>query len=266
MNALMQDAREMLAEQYEYRELFLQLTKRDLLLRYKQTVMGVGWAIFMPLINTAVFSVIFTRVAPLATEVPYPLFAYCGLLTWNYTGASLRAAVSSLTGNAGLVSKIYFPREIFPLSTLAVATVDFAVGATVLVALMAWYRVPPPAQIVLLPLVVGVHVAFNAAVALALALANLFYRDVKYLFEVAVTVWMFVTPVLYPIDSVGGRLGWLLRLNPMTQIVQAYRFAILGVGTMDWFAFGATALLTLVFLSASWLLFHRSEFEFAERL
>src|SRR5436853_5677806 len=103
--------REMLTEQVEYRELLYQMTLRDLLLRYKQTVMGFGWAIFMPLVNTAVFSVIFTRVAPLDIDIPYPLFAYCGLLAWNFSASSFRFAVNSLTSNAGLVTKVYFPRE-----------------------------------------------------------------------------------------------------------------------------------------------------------
>src|SRR5436189_466953 len=112
------DVRELLLEQVEYRELLTRIIVRDLLLRYKQTIMGVGWAIFMPLVNTAVFSVIFTRVAPLDTGMPYPLFAYCGLLAWNFSASSFRFAVTSLTSNANLVTKVYFPREIFPLSAV----------------------------------------------------------------------------------------------------------------------------------------------------
>src|SRR6266446_8751917 len=111
---------EMLSEQVQYRELLYQMTRRDLLLRYKQTVMGFGWAIFMPLVNTAVFSVIFTRVAPIDAGMPYPLFAYCGLLTWNFFASAQRFAVVSLTGNTNLVTKVYCPREIFPFSAIVV--------------------------------------------------------------------------------------------------------------------------------------------------
>src|SRR5439155_18978559 len=143
MKQLILDCREMLAEQVQYRELLFEMTRRDLLIRYKQTIMGFGWAVFMPLVNTAVFSVIFTRVAPIDTDVPYPLFAYCGLLGWNFSASTLRASVTSLTSNAGLVTKVYFPREIFPFSTMLVALVDLAVGSSVLIALMIWYRVPP---------------------------------------------------------------------------------------------------------------------------
>src|SRR6266508_3856043 len=135
MTRLKSDFREMLSEQFHYRELLLQMTKRDLLLRYKQTVMGFGWAIFMPLVNTAVFSVIFTRVAPIDTGVPYPVFAYCGLFTWNFFASSLRFSVISLTGNPNLVTNVYFPREIFPFASVLVSLVDFLVSSTVLVAL-----------------------------------------------------------------------------------------------------------------------------------
>src|SRR5713101_8048725 len=152
------DVREMLTELIQYRELLVQMTRRDLLLRYKQTVMGFGWAIFMPLLNTAIFSVIFTRVAPIHTPVPYPLFAYCGLLAWNFFAASLRFSVTSLTSNTNLVTKVYFPREIFPFSAVIVCAIDSAVAAVVLVVLMMYYRIHVSAAVAFLPIVVLVHV------------------------------------------------------------------------------------------------------------
>lgn len=265
MRALLVDCHEMVAEQFEYRELLLQMTKRDLLLRYKQTVMGFGWAIFMPLVNTAVFSVIFTRVAPLQTPVPYPVFAFCGLWVWNLFASSLRFSVTSLTSNANLVSKVYFPREIFPLSAVIVCLVDFAVGSLVLVALMVWYRVPVGAHLLWLPAVLSTHIVFTMAVALLLAMANLFYRDVKYLFEVVITVWMFATSVVYPVDQVGGKVGLMMRLNPMTAIVDAYRACLL-MNAPPQASLGAAAAVAVVMLMCAWLLFHRSEFTFAERI
>src|SRR4051794_7709396 len=142
---------ELVSEQWEYRELLYQMTKRDLLLRYKQTVMGFGWAIFMPLVNTIVFSVIFTRVAPIDAGMPYPLFAYTGLFAWNFFASSLRFATSSLTSNPNLVSKVSFPREIFPFSATLVSLADFVVSSVVIVALMAYYRIAPTPAIALLP-------------------------------------------------------------------------------------------------------------------
>lgn len=266
MNQLIADCREMLTEQIQYRELLYEMTRRDLLIRYKQTIMGFGWAVFMPLVNTAVFSVIFTRVAPIETQVPYPLFAFCGLLAWNFSASTLRASVTSLTSNAGLVTKVFFPREIFPFSAMFVALVDLAVGSTVLVVLMLWFRVPPSPYIVLLPLVVAVHVMFTAAVSLFVAMANLFYRDVKYIFEVVITLWMFATSVLYPVRTMGGRIGTVLKLNPMTPIIDGYRDVLFGNRPPDWLSLGVAALLSVVVLVAAWVQFHRSEFEFAERI
>jgi lipopolysaccharide transport system permease protein len=258
--------REIVREQFDFRELLYQMTARDLMLRYKQTAMGFGWALLMPLINTAIFSFVFMRVAPVETRVPYPLFAYCGLLVWNFTASALRFSVTSLTANTNLVTKVYFPREIFPFSAVAVSLVDYAVAGTVLIAMMLYYGVAPSSTLVLLPVVLAVHAMFTAALALLLSMANLFYRDVKYLFDVFLTVWMFASAVVYPIDAVGGWAGTLIRANPMTGIVEAYRSVLL-YGTMpDPMSFAWTAALTLVLLPSVWLLFHRSEFRFAENI
>lgn len=266
LRQLRADIREMVTEQIEYRELLYQMTMRDIRLRYKQTVMGFGWAIFMPLINTAVFSVIFTKVAPIPTPVPYPLFAYCGLLAWNFFSMSLKFAVNSLTTNATLVSKVYFPREIFPFTAIIVSLVDFAVASLILVAMMIWYQVPVTAAVLFLPVVVIVHVVFTSAIALILAMGNLFYRDVKYLFELVITVWMFATSVLYPASMVQGRLGLLMRCNPMTIIIDAYRDVILYGTLPDPVPFTYAMVVSLVLCMASWLVFHRAEFRFAESI
>jgi lipopolysaccharide transport system permease protein len=256
----------MVGEQIEYRELLYQMTLRDLLLRYKQTAMGFAWAIFMPLVNTAVFSVIFTRVTKVDTPVPYPLFAFCGFLFWNFFASSLRFSVVSLTGNSNLVTKIYFPREVFPFSSILVCLVDLAVGSTVLVGLMVYYGVAVTPAIMFLPVVMLVCMTFTAAMALFLAMSNLFYRDIKYLFEVAITVWMFATSVVYPVESVGGRLGQVLAINPMTQIIEAFRSVLLYGQLPPAGPFLATALLSFVLLAASWHSFHKAEFTFAENI
>jgi lipopolysaccharide transport system permease protein len=260
------DVREMVHEQAEYRELLIQMTKRDLLLRYKQTVMGFAWAVFMPLVNTAMFSVIFTRVAPLDVGMPYPLFAFCGLLTWNLFASSLRFSVNSLTANATLVTKVYFPREIFPLSAVIVCVVDFAVSSVVLVAMMVYYQVGMTAAVLFLPAVIVVHLAFTTGIALLLAMANLFYRDVKYISEVTITVWMFATSVVYPVQLVGGRLGHVLQLNPMTPIIDAYRAVLLNGKLPPLGQFAAVAVVAGLTLGLAWVVFHRAEFRFAENV
>jgi ABC-type polysaccharide/polyol phosphate export permease len=259
----MADCREMLAEQIEYRELLRQMTLRDLRVRYKQSAMGFAWAIFMPLVNTVVFSAIFTRVAAFETPVAYPVFAFCGLWVWNFFTSALRFSVTSLTSNANLVSKIYFPREIFPFSAVLVCLIDFAVGSLVLAALMIWYHVPLGLHVLWLPVVLAVHFSFTAAVGLILAVSNLFFRDVKYLFEVLITVWMFASPVVYPVNGVQGTLGLLLRLNPMAPILDAYR-AVLLFSAPPPVALAWAAVVALLALGCGWLTFHRLEFRFAE--
>jgi len=264
-SAVANDVREMVTEQIQYRGLLYEMTKRDLLLRYKQTVMGFGWAVFMPLINTAVFSVIFTRVAPIDAGIPYPLFAYSGLLVWNFFAAALRFSVSSLTSNGGLVTKVYFPREIFPFSAIIVCAVDSIVASLVLVGIMIYYHVAPSWTIAFLPLVVAAHVALTAGLALLLAMANLYFRDVKYLFEAIITVGMFATSVLYPTSLVTGKLGLLVRANPMTPIIDAYRGVLLQ-HTLPSGSFYVAAAGSVVLLAIAWLSFHRAEFEFAENI
>jgi lipopolysaccharide transport system permease protein len=266
ISQLRSDFKEIVGEQYEFRELLYQMTRRDLLLRYKQTVMGFGWAVFMPLLNTAVFSVIFTRVAPLETDIPYPLFAYCGLLAWNFSASSFRFAVTSLTSNASLVTKVYFPREIFPISAVMVSIVDFAVGSTVLIALMIYYQVVPTVAVVALPLVLIVQILFTLAISLLLAMGNLFYRDVKYLFELVLTIWMFLSAVLYPVSQIGGTIGQIMRLNPMTPILEAYRDVLLRGRFPDPTPFLIAAAVSIVLLMTAWIIFHRAEYEFAENV
>jgi len=266
MQMLRADFREMLHEQVDFRELLYQMTARDLLLRYKQTAIGFAWALLTPLLNTAVFSVIFMRVAPVQTPVPYPLFVFCGLLMWNFTASALRFSVTSLTANTSLVTKVYFPREIFPFSAVAVALVDLAVASTVLVGMMIYYQTPITAALLLFPVLLSIHIALTAAIALLLAMANLFYRDVKYIFEAFLTVWMFGSAVVYPAADVRGWVGAIIRANPMTMLIEGYRDVLLYGVAPSPAALASAAAFTLVLLPTAWLVFHRSEFRFAEQI
>lgn len=250
----------------EYRDLLFQMTLRDLLIRYKQAIMGFGWAIFMPVTNAVIFSVIFTRVSPLQLDVPYPVYVYAGLLPWNFFASALKFSMTSLTSNSSLVTKIYFPREVLPFSAVLVALVDFMVAASVMGILMMYYGIGISWTLLFLPLIVGVQIMFTGGMALVLAMGNLFLRDVKYLSEVVIMVWMFATSVVYPVDRIGGNLGLLLKLNPMTPIIDAYRSVLL---RNEWpaagpFLFAAAASLAVLFLG--WIAFHRAEFEFAENI
>jgi ABC-type polysaccharide/polyol phosphate export permease len=262
---LSSDVTEMFAEQVEYRELLYQMTLRDLIVRYKQSVMGFGWAVFMPLVNTVLFSVIFTQVTQLKTDVPYPLFAYTGLMFWNCFASSLRFSVTSLSSNAMLVTKIYFPREVLPFSSILVCLVDLLVSSTILIGLMVYYGFPPKATLAFVPVILLVQVVFTAGIGLIISMANLFLRDVKYLFEVVLTVWMFATSVVYPIENIGGKWAAILKtINPMTPIIDGYRATILRGQLPAPVPFAVATIVAFVTLGVGWLMFHRAEFRFAE--
>jgi lipopolysaccharide transport system permease protein len=262
--SIVTDVQEMVSEQIRFRGLLWQMTKRDLLIRYKQTVMGFAWAVFMPLIHTAMFATVMARVGNFDAGMPYPLFAFTGVLAWNFFASALRFASVSLSSNASLVSKVYFPREIFPISQVAVCFVDSLVAGAVVIGMMWWYGVVPGASIVWLPLVFLVHLLWTSAASLLLAMANLFFRDVKYIVEGLLTVAMFATTALYPASLIGGRTGELMAMNPISVIIDAYRSALfLGTPVMTP-AFGLTAVIGTLAFGLSWLLFHRAEHQFAE--
>ena len=260
------DLRDMVREQSEFRELFRAVVRRDLTLRYRNAVMGFGWAVFMPLFQMLIFTLVFTRIAPLETGLPYPVYVYAGLLAWNFLASALRAAATSLTSNPNLVTKVYFPREVLPFSAVLVALFDFAVASAVMVLLMVYYGVGVGWSLLFLPVVVLVHVAFTAGLALLVAMGHLFYADVKYVFELVLIVWMFASSVLYPIDRIGGTLGALMQLNPMTPIIDAYRDVVLRNTLPDLGPFSAVAIVSLLTLAVGWVAFHRAEFRFAEEI
>ena len=256
----------MVREQREYVELLHALVRRDLSLRYQNSFIGFGWAVFAPLLQMLIFSVVFTRVVPLDTGIPYPVFAYAGLWSWNLFAASLRFAGTSLTANPNLVTKVYFPREILPFSAVVVSVFDFAVASTVLGLLMWYYGIDVGWSMAFLPVIVLVQVAFTAGLALLVSMAHLFYTDVKHIFELVLTVWMFATAVLYPIERIGGTLGRVLQLNPMTPIIDAYRSVLLRNTLPEAGPFAAAAAIAVLTFVVSWIVFHRAEFRFAEEI
>jgi lipopolysaccharide transport system permease protein len=262
---LRDDVREIVTELIEFHELAYEITRRDLRLRYKQTVMGLCWAICMPVVNMLLFGMVFTHIVRIETGYPYAIFAYTGLLPWSLFAGSLRFAASSVTGSAGLIKKVYFPREILPYSAMLVCLVDFLVAALVLIGLLGYYRIAIEWTALLLPVLLIVQLLFTAGIALILAMGNLFFRDVKYLTELGITVWMFGTPVVYPVDQVTGTLGRVLRLNPMTPIIDGYRAVLLrGEYPAAIPLILATAIAVTVFVVAA-IGFHRAEAHFAER-
>lgn len=256
-----------LSEQAEYLDVLHALVRRKLQVRYKQTALGIGWVLLAPLLQMAIFTLVFTRAVPLETEFPYPVYAYVGLLPWNLFADAVRSCASSLTENRQLVTKVYFPREMLPSSTVLVGIVDFALASSVLALLMLLYGVSVHWTVLLVPLVLMVQLAFTAGLGLLVAMANLFYRDVSYMTGLALMVWMFATSVVYPVERIGGRLGQLLTVgNPMTAIINAYRSVVLHGELPLNPAFGIATVVSFGLLLGGMIVFHRGEFRFAERI
>ena len=253
---------------WEYRELLGFLVWRDVKVRYKQTALGVAWIVVQPLVSMVIFSVLFGYLlqAP-SNGVPYPIFAYAGLLPWTYFAGSLTRAAQSLVGSANLITKVYFPRLVIPLSGVVGGLVDFGVASLVLAGLMVWYRVPPTANIVWLPLFLLLAMATALGFGLWLGALNVRYRDVNYLVPFLVQIWMYVTPVIYSVTLIPERYRWLLALNPMTGVVEGFRWALLG-GVMDaeppGALFAVSVAITLVVLVSGAVFFRSTEWTFAD--
>jgi lipopolysaccharide transport system permease protein len=218
-----------LAELWHHRELLFLLAWRDATVRYKQSVVGIGWAVIQPLLMMAIFSVVFGQFAKLPSDgAPYPLFALCALLPWNYFSRALTDSSNSLVASSQLITKIYFPRLILPISKVFSGLIDFAVALVLLVILMVWYRVTPSLGILFLPVFVGVTVLTAFAAGLWLTALNVKYRDVAFVVPFLAQAWMYASPVAY--SSAIVPIGWrrIYALNPMVGVIEGFRWALLG--------------------------------------
>ncbi len=223
-----------LGELWHYRELLYFLAWRDIKVRYKQTILGAGWAVVQPLATMAIFTLIFGRLAKMPSDgLPYSVFAFTALLPWNYFSQALTRSSTSLVGNSGLISKVYFPRLIVPLSAVIAPLVDFAVAFLALVCLMIWFSIAPTWHWLLLPLFLSFAAMSALAVGLWLAALNVRYRDVGHTIPFLIQFWMFASPVAYPVSLVPERWQLLYSLNPMAGVIEGFRWCLLGNGTLD---------------------------------
>lgn len=255
---------EEIADLLHYRDLLYFLTRRDLSVRYKQTVLGVLWAILQPLLTMVVFSVFLGNLAKVPSDgVPYPVFAYLGLLPWTYFSSAVSRGAMSLVAHANLLGKVYFPRVLIPLSATLSALVDFAIAAVILVGIMLYFGMRPAASsILLLPL--SIVTAFLAlGVGMWLAALNVRYRDVQHATPFLMQIWMFATPVVYPGSLIPESYRAWFHLNPMAGIIAAYRSAVLGT-PLDWQGLSISAATTLAFLGLGIWQFRRMDRFFAD--
>lgn len=224
-----------LSELWQYRELLFFFTWRDLKVRYKQTSIGVFWAILQPFITMIIFSVFFGSLAKIPSDnVPYPIFVYVGLLFWQFFSSALADTSNVLIANQSIITKVYFPRLLLPISSVITKLVDFAIASTVLIGLMFYYGYTPNLYgFLLMPLLL--FITFMASVGLGLILAsiNVKYRDVRHALPFFIQILLFLTPVIYP-ASIAGKYSWLLALNPMTGVIQSARAALLGTTPINY--------------------------------
>jgi ABC-type polysaccharide/polyol phosphate export permease len=269
-----------LGDLYRYRELLRMLAWRDIRVRYKHSALGAAWAVLPPLATMLIFTFVFGSVINLdkqkltgSATLPYPLFAFSGLVPWMFFANGMTAAINSLVTNRQLVTKIYFPREVFPLAAVASSFVDFVIASIMLIGLAMVFHFLPSGwsyhfywTTLLVPVVVAVQVMLMVGLGLLLSMANLFYRDVGFLFRSVIQLWMFVTCVVYQLETGSGWKRAVIQLNPMTPIIRAYRDClILGRQPFD-LSFLAAALVSLTLLIVGWWWFRRREDDFAENI
>jgi ABC-type polysaccharide/polyol phosphate export permease len=263
-----------------YRELMGMLIWRDIRVRYKHSVLGATWAVVPPLAMMLIFTFVFGTVVEIDPKkltgepnLPYSLFAFSGLVPWLFFANGLTGATASLVANRQLVTKIYFPREVFPISAVGSAFVDFLIASVMLVGLATYMHLHPNGwtypfhwTVVFVPVVVAVQITLMIGLGLLLSMANLFYRDVGFLFRSIIQLWMFVTCVVYQLEATAGWKNAVIQLNPMTPIIRAYRDCLIhGRSPFD-LAFGNAAAVSVMVLLVGWWWFRRREFEFAENI
>jgi homopolymeric O-antigen transport system permease protein len=248
----------------KYKELLFTLVERDVKVRYKQTIIGGLWAILVPFATMVLFSFFFGKIAQIPSDnIPYPIFSYSGLLLWTYFSTALGAASNSLISNSGIISKVYFPRIIIPMSATITGLIDYLIASLVVVGLMIYFNFSPNFNILLLPVVVFFTWMLAAGVGFWLSATNVLFRDIKYLVSFILQLWIYATPVIYPL-SVAGKFKWLVTLNPMSGLIEAHRAMILGHQAVNFEILAGSIIVTLIIFFTGIIYFKSIEHYFAD--
>ena len=253
-----------LRDLWAFRELLYFLTWRDVKVRYKQTELGIAWAIIQPLLTMLIFTIFFGRLAGVPSDnVPYPIFAYAGLLPWTFFANAISNSGNSLVGSAHLITKVYFPRMIIPGAAVAAGLVDFAIAFVILILLMIYYGIMVSWSLLMFPVVVLLTTLLALGVGMWLSALNVKYRDVRFALPFLVQLWMFISPVIYPASFLPQKFRWVLWLNPMTGIIEGYRSSLFG-HPFDWTALAVSTAATMAVLVYASFTFRRMEKSFAD--
>lgn len=254
-----------LREIWEYRELLVFLSWRDIKVRYRQTALGALWAILQPLVAMVIFSVIFGQLAKLPSDgIPYPIFTYTALLPWNLFSTALSRATTSIVNSANLVGKVYFPRVLIPLSAMVSAVVDFFFSFLILLALMVVYGVAPTWRIFALPFLILLALAAALGIGLFLSALNVKYRDVTYVIPFVIQIWLYASPVAYSSTLVPEQWRWLYGLNPLVGVIEGFRWALLGTSWTPDILVLVSFVIVLLGLFGGFVYFNRMEETFAD--
>lgn len=252
-------------ELYQSRDLLRIWAQREIKVRYKQSFLGAAWAILQPFVMMLMFTAVFSVIARLPSDgIPYPIFSYTALLPWTFFSTSISFAVPSLVNNMGLVTKIYFPREVLPVASVIAAFVDFCVASTVFVALMVYYWMPLHLTMLWVPVLVVTQILLTLGVVFFASTVNVWFRDIRFVVPLGMQLWMYASPIIYPVSLVPERWRMLYMLNPMACLIDSYRRVIL-LGEPPQYAYLIWAmLLAAVSCVAGYLYFKRSEPRFAD--
>jgi lipopolysaccharide transport system permease protein len=250
---------------WEYRELLYFLVWRDLKVRYKQTAIGVGWTVLQPLIAMSIFTVIFGYFAKIPSDgVPYPIFAFCGLLPWTYFATALNRCMVSVVADAQLVSKVFFPRLILPMAGTISGIIDFLISLVIFLGLMVWYGFGVTFWLLTLPLFLMLALLTALAVGLWVSALNVRYRDIGYIIPFITQVWMFASPVIYPVSMIPEKYRSLYSLNPMSGVIEGFRWTVLGKANPDFSMMAASAIVVAGVFAGGVVFFRRMERTFAD--
>jgi lipopolysaccharide transport system permease protein len=250
---------------WEYRELLYFLVWRDLKVRYKQTVIGIGWTVLQPLIAMVIFTLIFGHFAKIPSDgVPYPIFAFCGLLPWTYFATALNRCMVSVVADAQLVSKVFFPRLILPIVGTISGLIDFFISLALFLGLMVWYGFVISWWLVILPFFLLLALLTALAVGLWVSALNVRYRDIAYVVPFLTQVWMFASPVIYPVSMIPEKYRALYSLNPMVGVIEGFRWTLLGKANPDFSIMAVSTIVVVSVFLAGLVFFRKMERTFAD--
>jgi homopolymeric O-antigen transport system permease protein len=253
-----------LLELWSHRQLFYILAERDVKVRYKQSVLGVAWAVLQPLLTMVIFTVLFGKLGRIPSAgKPYAIFSYAGLLPWTFFSSVVTSSSNSLISNPNLITKVYFPRLLIPISAVGAGVMDLMIASTMLLVIMPFYRVGFHLTMMMFPPLVVLTAMMAAAVGILTSGLNVKYRDIRHALPFLIQTWMFLTPVIYPVSFLPHRWRWLLMLNPLSGIIEGFRAAIFG-GPFDWGALAASTMIVVLLLLIAAYSFRRMERHFAD--